>query len=213
MVALFVIATILLFVVADALVAYARKKEAPAAEARPAFSPQGMPAGLFLHPNHVWVGVQSDGQARVGLDELARKLVGAVDSIRFADSGKRVARGETLFWVKAGNVEVPFSSPLSGIVKATQIPDAAAKGTDAAAWLVSVEPERLGFEIRTLRVAEDAAAWLQGEFKRLGETLFDLRLATAGVLPDGGEPADGLLRVLEGEARDTLIRGFLTRLT
>ena len=211
MVALFVIATILLFVVADAVVAYMKRKEAPAAEPGLAFAPQGMPSGLFVHPNHVWLSVETSGNVRVGLDELARKLVGAIDSVRFADTGKAIKRGETLFWVKAGELEVPFASPVSGVVQTTQLPAGGARGNDASAWFASVKPERLGFEIRSLRVAEDAAAWLRAEFRRLGEALHGQRLQTAGALPDGGEPADGLLRELDAASREELIRGFLSR--
>jgi glycine cleavage system H lipoate-binding protein len=211
MVALFVIATILLFVVADAVVAYMKRKEAPATEPQRAFASQGMPSGLFVHPNHVWLSVEPSGDVHVGLDELARKLVGAIDSVRFADTGKAIKRGETLFWVKAGDMEVPFASPVSGMVQSTQLPGSGVRGNEAAAWFAAVKPERLGFEIRSLRVAEDAAAWLRAEFRRLSETLQGLRLQTAGALPDGGEPADGLLRVLDAASREELLRGFLAR--
>ncbi len=209
MVALFVIATILLFVIADAVVAYMKRKEAPATQV--AFAPQGMPSGLFVHPNHVWLTVEPAGNVRVGLDALARKLVGAIDSVRFAEAGKAIKRGETLFWVKGGDVEVPFASPVSGVVQTTQVPAAGAMGNDPSAWFATVKPERLGFEIRSLRVAEDAASWLRAEFQRLGESLHGLRLQTAGALPDGGEPADGLLRVLDAAGREVLLRGFLAR--
>jgi glycine cleavage system H lipoate-binding protein len=211
MVALFVIATILLFVVADAIVAYFKRRESTVAEAKPVLQPQGMPAGLFVDAHHAWISLTAEGKVRVGLDELARKLTGAIDSVRFAETGKRIARGETLMWVKAGNITVPVVSPVSGIVEATQLPDPNAKGTDAGAWLVSMKPERLGFEIRALRVAEEAAAWMKGEFRRLTESLHGLRAATAGAVPDGGEPADGLLRELDRDERDTIVRDFLTK--
>jgi biotin carboxyl carrier protein len=129
MVALFVIATILLFVVADAIVAYFKRRESTAAEAKPVLQPQGMPAGLFVDAHHAWISLTAEGKVRVGLDELARKLTGAIDSVRFAETGKRIARGETLMWVKAGNITVPVVSPVSGIVEATQLPDPNAKGS------------------------------------------------------------------------------------
>jgi len=97
------------------------------------------------------------------------------------------------------------------VIEATQLPASGARGNDASAWFVSVKPERLGFEIRSLRVAEDAASWLKAEFRRLSEALHGLRLQTAGALPDGGEPADGLLRVLDAASREELLRGFLAR--
>ncbi|MBI5502685.1 MAG: hypothetical protein HY907_20735 [Deltaproteobacteria bacterium] len=210
MVALFVLGTILLFVAADAIVVYFRKGE-PAVEAGPTLRPERLPAGLFVDARHSWVALQPDGTVRVGLDALARKLVGTIDEVRFVAQGNRLARGETLLWVRAGDIEIPVASPVTGTVQATQVPAAGANGTDAAAWLVSLAPERLGFEIRAWRVAEEAAAWMKAEYRRLSETLVRTHAATANAMPDGGEPADGFIRLLDPKSREEILRAFLTR--
>ncbi|MBI5487452.1 MAG: hypothetical protein HY905_08980 [Deltaproteobacteria bacterium] len=210
MVALFVLATILLFVIADAIVVHLRKGETPV-EAKPTLRPESMPAGLFVDARHSWVALEPDGRVRVGLDGLARKLVGTIDEVRFVAQGKRLARGETLMWVRAGEVEIPVASPVTGVVEATQVPAADANGTDAAAWFVSLLPERLGFEVRAWRVAEEAAVWMKAEYRRLSEALVRTRAATANAMPDGGEPADGFIRHLDAKSRDEILRGFLTR--
>jgi glycine cleavage system H lipoate-binding protein len=148
---------------------------------------------------------------RIGLDELAQRLVGRLEVVRFKQTGQWVSRGDTLFSVQFGDMELPIASPVSGVVEATQVPAGNTVGTDPELWLCAVQPDDLSAEIRPLRIAGDAATWLASEFARLRETLHGFRLAAVPTLPDGGEPADGLLRILQGKDRDVVLREFLTR--
>jgi len=218
MVALFVLATIAVFLIADLIVVHARKKHAagevaPFATEAPALQPHRIPAGVFLSPSHLWLTLEPAGRVKVGLDELAQRLLGPLDVVRFPSVGRRIARGETLFSVQIGDAELPIASPVSGVLHSTQVPNGGkvSAGTDPDAWLVTVEPDRIGQEIRPLRLAEEAASWLASEFARLRETLHGLHLRPAATLPDGGEPAEGLLRILEAKDRDVVLRGFLLR--
>lgn len=218
MVALFVLATIALFLIADLIVIQVRKRNAstspvPVTKQAPALRPHRVPAGVFLSPSHLWLTIEPSGRVKVGLDELAQRLLGPLDAVRFPSVGRRIARGETLFSVQMGEAELPIASPVSGVLHATQVPNGGmvSEGTDPDAWLVAVEPERMGEEIRPLRLAEEAASWLSNEFARLRETLHGLHLRPAATLPDGGEPAEGLLRVLDAKDRDAVLRGFLLR--
>jgi len=218
MVALFILATIVAFLVADLIVVRTRKKHkwgeiAPAAADVPPLEPHRVPAGVFLSPSHLWLTLEPSGRVNVGLDELAQRLLGPLDVVRFPALGNRIARGETLFSIQLGDAELPITSPVSGVLYATQVPNGGmvSEGTDPDAWLVTVEPERMSEEIRPLRIAESAASWLADEFARLRETLHGLHLRPAATLPDGGEPAEGLLRILDAKDRDAVLRGFLLR--
>jgi glycine cleavage system H lipoate-binding protein len=218
MVALFVLATIAVFLIADLIVVHARKRHpvggiAPVAAEAPVLQPHRVPAGVFLSPSHLWLTIEPSGRVKVGLDELAQRLLGPLDVVRFPSVGRRVSRGETLFSVQMGEAELPIASPVSGVLHATQVPNGGmvSEGTDPDAWLVSIEPERMGEEIRPLRLAEEAASWLATEFARLRDTLLGLQLRPAATLPDGGEPAAGLLRILEAKDRDAVLKGFLLR--
>jgi glycine cleavage system H lipoate-binding protein len=214
MVALFVLATIILFLVVDLIIVLARRHReitatAPARDAVSNLVPHRVPAGVFLHPSHLWLTIDPRGRVRIGLDELAQKLVGRLEVVRFKQTGQRVNRGDTLFSVQLGDMELPIASPVSGIVEATQVPPGNLTGTDPELWLCSVQPDDLSAEIRPLRIAGEAASWLQSEFARLRETIHGLRLAAVPTLPDGGEPTDGLLRVLQGKDRDVVLQEFL----
>jgi glycine cleavage system H lipoate-binding protein len=215
MVALFVIGTIVLFLALDGIVILARRRReaaaptpAPVPLAIP--SPRRMPAGMFLHPSHLWATVDPEGHVRLGFDDLAQKLVGPIETARFLAKGMHVEKGETLFSVQVGSVEIPFASPVSGTVHETRVP-AGESGARPDAWLCSIEPDHLARDIRPFRLAEEAGSWLAQEFSRLRESIHALRMhpAMAGALPDGGEPVDGLLKVLDSEGRDHLVRDFL----
>jgi glycine cleavage system H lipoate-binding protein len=217
MVALFVIGTIILFLALDGIVILARRRReaaAPMAAAAPLplSDPRRMPAGMYLHPTHLWATVDPEGHVRLGFDELAQKLIGPIETARFLAKGTHVERGETLFSIQVGNIEVPFAAPVSGTVCETRVPDCDATARPDA-WLCSITPDHLAEDIRPFRLAEEAGAWLAQEFRRLRESIHALRLrpAMAGSLPDGGEPVDGLLKVLDPEGRDHLVRDFLVR--
>lgn len=218
MVALFVLATIAVFLIADLIVVQARKRHAaavvaPAAPPVQALKPHQVPAGVFLSPSHLWLTIDPSGRVKLGLDELAQRLLGPLEAVRFPSVGRRIARGETLFSIQIGDTELPIASPVTGVLNATQVPNGGivSDRTDPDAWIVTVEPERMGEEIRPLRLAEEAAAWLSNEFARLTEMLHGLHLRPAATLPDGGEPAAGLLRILRADDRDAVLRGFLLR--
>jgi glycine cleavage system H lipoate-binding protein len=175
--------------------------------------PQRVPSGVFFSPSHLWLTIEPSGRVKVGLDELAQRVLGPLEAVRFPSIGRRVSRGETLFSLQIGDTEVPIAAPVSGTLRATQVPNGglASGRTDPDDWFVTIEPEKMGEEIRSLRLAEEAATWLSSEFKRLTETLHGLHLRPAATLPDGGEPAEGLLWVLEARDRDVVLKGFLHR--
>lgn len=214
MVALFVLGTIVLFLAADAIVLAVRRSKARASEAAAEApvalpAPRPMPGGMFVHPSHVWLTLEPQGLVRVGLDELARRLLGRIETVRFQAPGTRVAAGQPLFTVQVGALSVPIPSPVTGLVEASQVPTEGAMPRPEA-WMVALRPERLGEEIRPLRLAEDAGRWLASEFRRLSEVLHGLRLApAAATMPDGGEPVEGLLGVLDAGGREVVLHEFL----
>ena len=218
MVALFVLGTIVLFLLADLVVIFVRRRQMAGmpAMAAPAVSitAHEVPGGVFVHPSHLWITIDPRGRVKIGLDELAQKLLGPLEAVRFPAAGRRVVRGETLFSVHVGDVEIPIPSPITGVLESTQVPaDGSVLATDPESWICAIKPERLAEEIRPLRIAEDAARWMGAEFGRLREMVQSLRLSPAavGLLPDGGELADGLLRVLPASERDIVIREFIIK--
>jgi hypothetical protein len=110
--------------------------------------------------------------------------------------------------VQVGSLSVPIPSPITGTVESSQVPTEWTL-PQADGWMVALRPERLGEEIRPLRLAEEAGRFLASEFRRLSETLHGLRLAPAATMPDGGEPIGGLLAVLDDGSRAVVVHEFL----
>ncbi len=212
MVVLLVLLTLVVFVAADAFVTYLREREKQTgAEGKPLPAPEALPGGMFVHPTHTWVTLEPGGLVRIGLDEIARRLIGPVNGVRFAENGWRVQKGETLFWIKVGDDEVAIPSPVGGTIKESRAAHAMASGNDPDAWLVAVEPDKLAADLRPMRLAEEAASWLIAEMRRLRLALEELHFAANGTLLDGGEPTAGILGELGKSQRDQLVQLFLVR--
>jgi len=212
MIVLLVLLTLVVFVAADAVVTYLRERgRGPAAEGKSVPAPEELPGGMFLHPTHTWITIEPGGMVKIGLDEIARKIIGPVNGLRFAENGWRVRKGETLLWLEVGGEELPIPSPVGGTVKETRAVHATASGNDPDAWLVALEPDHLAADLQPMRLAEEATSWLLEEMRRLRLALEGLHFAANGTLLDGGEPTPGILGALGKSQREQLFHLFLAR--
>lgn len=151
-------------------------------------------------PGHTWVR-QAGERMRVGLDDLALRLLPNVGSFKSAGAGKAVAAGETLFVLKLGEVEVEIPSPIAG--KITAANDDAPRDVRKS-WFVELEPT--GDAHKALPRGEAARAWLTSEAGRLeGFAEHELGLAAA----DGGEVAIHSVDSVPQEKWHRLLADFL----
>ena len=68
---------------------------------------------------HFWISVLSEDRARVGLDALGVDTSGTISQIAFLPVGERLTRGEPFGSLEAAKFVGPLTSPLSGVVSAT----------------------------------------------------------------------------------------------
>ncbi len=114
--------------------------------------------------------------------------------------GARVEKGQVLFSGLSGDKVVNFYAPVSGTVKNINsgIQNRAADDPYKN-WFISLQPENLDNEIRTMKSKESAASWLQQEYERLKDFLSfhsgDTALAGA-TLHDGGNIMEGVVSTL-----------------
>jgi glycine cleavage system H protein len=120
------------------------------------------------------VSLAEDGNARVGLDDFARKLLGSVDSINFPNVGMSVKAGNPLFRVNQGSRKAPFYAPLSG--KVVMINEAlgrnCAKLEDTPYgrnWVCVIEGSDLDAELPQLKIGKSAIALFQEDIDRFQE--------------------------------------------
>ncbi|MHB8657617.1 MAG: glycine cleavage system protein H [Solirubrobacteraceae bacterium] len=98
----------------------------------------------------VWVQLEDDGSARVGMTDIAQTRCGRLVSVTFQKRpGVTVKRGRTLVVIESAKWVGPFHSPLSGEV--LEINDAglgadpviANRDPYGAGWFVRIAPEAL----------------------------------------------------------------------
>jgi glycine cleavage system H lipoate-binding protein len=137
-------------------------------------SPQvvNVPGGVFISKEHTWVNVEITGEARIGLDDMVQKLLGAVDDIRFPEKGAVVSKGDPLFTIKGGDQSLTFASPLSG--KISKVHHDLAYHLDLMqlrpfqmGWICSIQPSNLSPELDVLKIGADCVDWYKQEIEGL----------------------------------------------
>lgn len=209
MVALFVVATIIVFLVIDYFVQKAAKRRAALAPAARSFAKPRfvIPKGYFFGKGHTWVELLPDGLTRVGLDDFVQKIVGPVSEVGRVPVDTVVKKGDRLFTIKQNGKEMWFHAPISGKVIAfnddlTYSPGAVRKEPYKGGWVMLIEPTDLAAEIKQLSIGNEAALWLKEEIKRFRNFISTQKeaLLAAGVpaqagvtLLDGGTPVDDVM--------------------
>jgi glycine cleavage system H protein len=212
MVALFVILTVVVCLSVDGVVQWRKSKREDAARRLAdklvpvdAFENMTTPANVFLDSGHTWVKLDSSGASDVGLDSFAERLLGRVDAVVLPEVGKEVSRGDVLFALRQGDRRAVFAAPIDGVVSSvhkdvnwdTQMIHA---DPYKYGWICSLKPKNLANNLKQLRVAEDARAWLKEEAVKFqqflaSQPLNDLKLGH--VLQDGGRICAGVLEFVD----------------
>ena len=164
--------------------------------------------GLLYAPGHTWVKAEGK-HLRVGLDDLAQRLLPWSVSVELPSPGQKVREGEVVARISCGHREVRVAAPVSGRVSmvnaaVSREPTLAKSESYGAGWLFAVEPETSSW--KSLPGGEAARAWLAEEGARLTR-FYEHQLGLAAA--DGGEligPPETLLTDAQWQA---LTQAFL----
>lgn len=164
--------------------------------------------GLLYAPGHTWVRRERN-QARVGVDDLAQKILPWAVSVRLPRPGTVLAAGAPAAAISAGGQEATICAPFAGTVTAVNadvVLDPSLVKSDAYArgWLFAMRPE--SDELEGLRQGGEAQAWMAAEGERLHRWL-ETRLGIAAA--DGGELTDPVAAHLDPQAWKELTESFL----
>ncbi len=134
-----------------------------------------VPGGAFVAQGHTWARIEPSGQLRAGLDDFARKALGAVDGVELPKAGQTVLRGDALFAVKRGRMTARFPAPMSGKVvevNAALTDDAAllTRSPYGRGWVCLIQPKDLAGELGFLKIGRPVADWYKAEIQRLRAT-------------------------------------------
>lgn len=143
------------------------------------------------------------GDARIGVDDFAQKVIGTIERIEVAPLGSDIKKGDTLLTVRHGNRMLKIPAPISGKVLTVNeslldSPDRIHQDPYRAGWVAVVAPKNISSDLRFLEIADEAARWLRTEVSRFRDfikTQSQIGVpAPAGVtLLDGGAPLNGVL--------------------
>jgi glycine cleavage system H lipoate-binding protein len=152
--------------------------------------------GIYYAPGHTWVEPATVRGVRVGLDDLAQRLLPAPIRFTLPSPGTRVARGEPVTTIGTDGQEARILSPVTGTVTAVnhrveRDPSLLHRDPYVRGWLFQVSPSDPSY-LRLPR-EDKARRWFMDEATRLERTL-ERELGYAAA--DGGElllPAHKLL--------------------
>jgi len=165
--------------------------------------------GLYYAPGHTWMKDESPSTVRIGLDDLARRLLTGIRALRIAEPGTRLRRGDMLAEVTLNGRIAHIVSPIdatvvgaNGVVERT--PDVVQRDPYRRGWLAVLAPT--GSEFRRMPTGDDARHWLEQEDQRLN-AFFEAQLGAAAA--DGGDYVLPPPALLKPEQWDEVVHDFL----
>lgn len=135
-----------------------------------------IPGGVFISPGHCWASIKPSGNATVGMDDFAKKILGRIDQIEFPNVGRSIQKGQVLFIVKQGLRKISFLSPLSGRIESNN--EALADDLTALDittynknWVCNIATDCLDSEIPEMKIGKGAVDFFLSHIESYGEML------------------------------------------
>ena len=156
--------------------------------------------GLAYTPTHAWVKSTWGRTVKVGLDDVARRILSGVSDIVLPAVGTRLRQGDLIATVRSGARLVPIPSPVDGIVISRNRalmddPSRFERAPYGDGWMLSLESDGVLPDETVLGRA--SRAWLSEENGRLNR-LLESRLGLAAA--DGGDLTAPPAALLSDEA-------------
>ena len=95
-------------------------------------------------PDHVWVRMDDDTQATIGLTDFLQEKLGEIYNLRLPEEGEEFIKDEPFSMVEAKNGRRELKAPISGEVvevnyEAAEMPELVNEDPLTEGWLVRVE--------------------------------------------------------------------------
>ncbi len=162
----------------------------------------------LLHPGHGWAMVEELGKVRLGVDELAGRLIGTPERVDVPPAGTEVRQGEPLVTLRRRGRALTVASALTGMVVESNSelksePGLVRTSPQEKGWIVRIIPARFDEELRNLLRGESAERWRKAAEAQV-RSWFSLGLGT--VLQDGGAWVDNIGDQVTDEDWDRMAR-------
>jgi glycine cleavage system H protein len=221
MVVLLVIVTFAVFIAIDMLMSRKKVPVVPmvtASEAEPAAAGAEMilggfrvPANLRYHAGHTWMQRERKNVQRVGADEFAAVVTGAVDRVELPKPGQWVRQGQKVFAFQRGGAKVEMVSPVEGEVlevnsEVAAHPELLRDDPYGRGWLMTVFSPDEESPSRNLLPANLLRSWMT----EAAEAFYRLQPQLAGATAaDGGRASKDATSQLTPEQWQKVARELL----
>lgn len=168
-----------------------------------------IPQGVFFSKFHTWAHLLTNGEARVGIDDLLIHFTGNVNFEHVKSTGDSIRKGEVLTVVIHNGKNLRILSPISGEIRRTnsnlnENPDLLKDDTYRQGWIYTIKPTNWKAETNSYYLAEEATYWAKQELLRFKDFLSIsvqkfMPQPSGVVLQDGGELTDAPMAELPQE--------------
>ncbi|HEV2721716.1 MAG TPA: glycine cleavage system protein H [Thermoanaerobaculia bacterium] len=160
--------------------------------ARPRVAPAivagfNLPDNLAYHPGHTWAAAEGPTRVRIGIDDLAAKLAGDIETIEIPERGRWIRQGQKIIAMHRDGREIDLVSPMEGEIIdinefALRNPNEARNDPYGNGWLLTVNAPDAKTNFRNLLGGTLARRWMDDAAARLRA----LVPATAATAQEGG---------------------------
>lgn len=163
---------------------------------------------LFYHQYHCWAKVENPEKVRIGIDGILSKFVAQIKAVALPGVGEAVIQDQCFAHIIQERHIVPLISPLTGSVHSVnerlkKTPELLVNDSWEGGWLMTIRPENLEHDLRTLMFGRRAIEWYQKKEQEVIEastTMLSKNGAVLGhTMQDGGERVDSLADTLTSE--------------
>lgn len=169
-----------------------------------------VPENLRYHPGHTWALQESPSLVRVGMDDLASKLTGTVESISLPQRGSWIRQGQRMCTIHRDGAAVDMVSPIEGTV--AEINESVAANPKLAigdpygdGWLMTVQSPDAKTNFRNLLGGAMARWWMEEAATRLQSRI---PMPLGALAQDGGVAVDDLTRHIPDQDWTKLAKEF-----
>jgi len=180
-----------------------------------------IPQGLLFDRSHTWTHLGTSGEAKVGMDDFLKNVVGDIKFVPLKRLGDIIRKGEPLTRLEQGEKHVNVYSPISGKItdKNTTLmedPEILDEYPCENGWIYKIKPDHWKTETQSYMMADDATMWFSKEIERFKDFLAGGAMKKFPVEPsmtmlqDGGEIRVRVLSELPEEVWNDFEKEFLS---
>ena len=121
---------------------------------------------LFYHSGHCWARVEDADQVRIGIDGILGRIASPLKTVVLPHPGDAVVQGQCFAHIIQQKHIIELMSPVTGEVLSVNrilksAPQALADAPWGQGWLMTVRPDNLEHDLKSLMFGRKAMDWYQ----------------------------------------------------